>query len=139
MLPQQPFAAAKAPAEAASKPAAKVILTSFDFMGSSFQFEKIARSRATFQSGGTRMSRYGNGNTLPGSAIRTMPLSTAPQLARTGGGAIAGAPDAQPMSMHCSEQCWSGQQSCGERGMAAAPVRRDIARISSRIAFMLRF
>jgi hypothetical protein len=32
MLPQQPFAAAKAPAEAASRPAAMEILTSFDFM-----------------------------------------------------------------------------------------------------------
>jgi hypothetical protein len=105
MLPQQPFAAAKAPAEAASKPAAKVNLTSFDFMGSSFQFEKIARSGATFQSGGTQMSGYGDGNTMPGSALWTTPLATAAQPTGAGGGAIASAPDAQPMSMHCSEQC----------------------------------
>lgn len=36
MLPQQPFAAANAPAEAASRPAAIEILMSFDFMVDSF-------------------------------------------------------------------------------------------------------
>lgn len=36
MLPQQPFAAAKAPAETASRPVAMEIWMSFDFMVYSF-------------------------------------------------------------------------------------------------------
>jgi hypothetical protein len=105
MLPQQPFAAANAPAEAASRPAAQAILISFDFMEYSFWFQKIARSNATFQSGGTQMSRYGDGNTLPGFETWSMLASTNAQLTGAGGGAIANAPGAQPMSTHCSEQC----------------------------------